>query len=110
MYELKQAGNIACDNLKQHLKPHGYSTVKYAPGFWTHLNSELTFTSIADDFRIRHTNVAQVRHLIMALKKKCTITVDGIDTLHTGVALHWDHNERMVNLSIPCYVRKVPIK
>ena len=34
MHGLKQAGKIACEDLKQHLQPYGYAPVTRAPGLW----------------------------------------------------------------------------
>lgn len=53
MYGLPQAGLIAYNDLKQHLKPYGYYLSKIIPGLWHHKTSNLKFTLVVDDFSIR---------------------------------------------------------
>ena len=110
MHGLKQAGKIACDDLKKHLQPHGYVPAPHTPGLWQHLHSDLTFTLIVDDFGIKHTNLQQVHDLILTLKKRYEITVDWTGTLCAGVTLTWNYLERTVILSTPNYVKKLLIE
>ena len=50
MYDLKQAGKIAYDELVKHLKPFGYSPTKHTSGYWRHNMKPISFVLCVDDF------------------------------------------------------------
>jgi len=43
MYGLRQAGNIAHNNLKQYLHKHVYHPCKFTKGLWHHISNSITF-------------------------------------------------------------------
>jgi hypothetical protein len=110
MYGLKQAGKIAHDDLKQHLKPYGYQPVQFTPGLWKHNTSGLTFTLIVDDFGVKFNNFQQANHLIEALQTKYELSVDWSGSLYCGVTLEWNYIMRTVVCSMPKYVQNLLIK
>ena len=73
---MQQAGEIAYEDLKQHLQPYGHIPIKNTPGLWRHLTTNLTFPLIVDDFGIKFTCIAQFKHLIHALQQKHDMTVE----------------------------------
>ena len=56
MYGLVQAGIIAHDKLKEHLNPYGYAPSNISQGLWTHIDRDINFTLVVDDFRIKYTH------------------------------------------------------
>ena len=71
MCRLKQAGKLAHKDIKSYLKSYQHHPVPFTPGLWIHKPTNLTFTLIVDDFRVKFTNVPQAKHLIDALETKC---------------------------------------
>eukprot|EP00957_Ditylum_brightwellii_P060636 4604038-Ditylum_brightwellii.AAC.1 len=67
MYGLPQAGQIAHDQLVNHLDKYGYCPVQHTSSLWQHKARDITFSLIADDFDIKYTNYNDVDHLITAL-------------------------------------------
>ena len=64
MYGLKQAGRIANDRLKNHLKASGYVPCRYTPGLFTNVSRKISFSLCVDDFGVKYTNKANAQHLI----------------------------------------------
>ena len=71
MYGLKQAGCIANDRLKQHLKSYGYVPCRYTPGLFTHTSRKISFALCVDDFGVKYTDKADAQHLLTSLEN-CT--------------------------------------
>jgi hypothetical protein len=76
MYGLPQVGIIAQELLAERLSKHGYHQSKIIPGFWTHKTRPTTFTLVMDKFAIKIMSENAADHIINALKKYFTITVD----------------------------------
>ena len=60
MYGLVQAGIIAHEVLRKHLKPYGYALAIINQGIWTHQERDIHFTLVVDNFRIRYINKKDV--------------------------------------------------
>ena len=56
MYRLKQAGHIANDRLKQHLKASGYVPCRYTPGIFTHISRKTSLALCVDEFGVKYTD------------------------------------------------------
>ena len=52
MYDLKEAGVIAFDQLVHYLSPHGYEPAPCTPGLWRHTTRPTTFTLCVDNFGV----------------------------------------------------------
>jgi hypothetical protein len=76
MYGLPQAGIIAQEFLQERLAKVGYHQSKIVTGLWTHKTQNTCFTLVVDNFAIKYTKMEDAKHLINALKKDHTITVD----------------------------------
>ena len=90
MCSLRQAGNIAHEDLKTYLAPCGYKPARFTLGLWSHAPTNLSFTLIVDDFGVKFTNISQANHLITALKTKCELSIDWLGRLYCGVSLNWN--------------------
>jgi hypothetical protein len=76
MYGLPQAGLIAQELLEQGLSKVGYSQSKIIPGLWTHKTRKTCFMLVVNNFAIKFTEMEDAKHLIEALKKDYTITIN----------------------------------
>ena len=68
MYDLKEAGVIAFDQLIRKLKRFGYNPMPQIPGLWRHTSRKKTFTFCLDDFGIQYFSKANADHLIEAIQ------------------------------------------
>ena len=64
MYGLKQAGRIANNRLKKHLKASGYVPCRYTPGLFTHIGRKISFAFCVDDLVVKYTNKADAHHIL----------------------------------------------
>jgi hypothetical protein len=90
MYGSPQAGIIAQELLQEHLTKVGYHRSKIVPGLWTHKTRSICFTLFVDDFAIKYTKIEDAKHLIDALQKEYTITVDWDATKYIGLTIEWE--------------------
>ena len=103
---LPQAGIIAQELLAQRLAKYGYNQSKIVPGLWTHNTKPICFTLCVDDFAIKFTNMADATHLIEALKRDYTITIDWDATKYIGLTIKWDYDGGKVHMHMPGYIEK----
>jgi hypothetical protein len=106
MYGLPQAGIIAQELLQEHLAKVGYHQSKIIPGLWTHKTRKICFTLVVDNFAIKYTKLEDAHHLIKALKKDCSISVDWDATKYIGLTIEWDYISRKVHVHMPGYLSK----
>ena len=102
-----QSGKLANDYLKEKLRPAGYYEVPHTPGLWKHISRPIEFTLVVDDFGVKYVGREHANHLIKALKKDFTIAVDEKGELYCGITLKWDYEKRLVDISMPGYIKKV---
>ena len=89
------------------MKPHGYYPEKYTPGLWIHNELKIAFTLVVDDFSIKHNNNEDLQYLINMLSTRHIITKDMSGSLHVGVTLQWDYENRKVRYSMLNYIPKL---
>jgi hypothetical protein len=106
MYGLPQAGIIAQQLLEQHPATVGYYQSKIVPGLWTHKTRDICFTLVVDDFAVKYTKKEDAQHLIDAIQKNYTITIDWDATKYIGLTVHWDYTNHKVYLHMPGYLTK----
>ena len=104
MYGLPQAGIIAQDLLQKRLAEVGYHQSKIIPGLWTHKTRNICFTLVVDDFAIKFTKKEDAQHLIDALEKDYTISIDWEAEKYIGLTIHWDYVKRKVYIHMPGYL------
>ncbi len=110
MYGLPQAGKLAHDQLKAHLKTYDYEPCRLTPGLWTHKTRPISFTLVVDDFGVKYTRQQDADHLINALKAKYDITIDLKGSFMLGMSLDWNYEHRYVDISMPGYVEKALLR
>jgi hypothetical protein len=101
MYGLPQAGIIAQELLYECLAKVGYHQSKIIPGLWTHKTRDICFTLVVDNFAIKYTNSEDTQHLINALKKDYTITVNWDATKYIGLTIKGDYVSHKVYVHMP---------
>ena len=107
MYSLKQAVILAHDKLLKNLQPYGYNTIPHTLGLWKHETKPITFCLCVDDFEIKRFNKSDVHHLLQALQKNHTATVDWSGKVFCGITLDWQYHNGCADMSMPCYVPKL---
>ncbi len=106
MYGLPQAGIIAQELLQKRLAAVGYHQSQIIPGLWTHKTRNICFTLVVDDFAIKYTTKEDAQHLVNALEKDYTISIDWDTTKYIGLTIDWDYMKRKVYIHMPGYLAK----
>ena len=106
MYGLPQAGLLANKLLSSRLETHGYYQCQFTPGLWRHKWRPVTFSLVVDDFGVKTVGLTHAKHLIDALQKYYTVSVDWTGELFCGISLTWDYRGKTVDLSMPGYIEK----
>jgi hypothetical protein len=106
MYGLPQAGKIANDALVPYLASHGYHQCSHTPGLFKHSTRPVLFSLVVDDFGVQYVGKEHAQHLADVIAAKYKMTTDWKGELYVGISLHWDYNNRTVDLSMPGYVAK----
>ena len=107
VWGLPQAGILANKILRKRLLPHGYYECKHTPGLRRHLTRPISFTLVVDDFGVKYVGREHVDHLIKCIKEKYELTEDWSGDLYCGIKLHWDYIARMVDISMPGYIKQL---
>ena len=81
MPSLKQAGRIANDRLKSHLAHFGFAPVPRTPALWKHTTKLIIFSLVVDYFGFKYIGKENANHLIQALQKVYTISIDWTGSL-----------------------------
>ena len=84
---LKQAGKIAHDRLREHLKKYGYAPVQRTSALWKHNSRKIIFSLVIDDFGIKNIEKTDALHLIQALQDLYEITIDWNGKKYCGLTL-----------------------
>ncbi|MBM5801495.1 MAG: hypothetical protein FJ077_11840 [Cyanobacteria bacterium K_DeepCast_35m_m2_023] len=106
MYGLPQAGIIAQELLQERLAKVGYHQSKIIPGLWTHETRSICFTLVVDDFAIKYVKKEDADHLLTALQKDYTISIDWEATKYIGLTVEWDYKDRKVHIHMPGYISR----
>ena len=70
MYRLLQVCILAHYKLKQHLIYFSYQPVPFIAGLWVNEEQNISFTLIVNDFKVKYTDMKNVKYLIDALEKE----------------------------------------
>ena len=87
MPSLKQAGRIANDRIKAHLDKFGFAPVPRTLSLWKHDTKPIFFSLFVDDFGVKYIGKENADHLIQALKKLYTISIDWTGSLFCGLTI-----------------------
>ena len=96
IYGLMQAGIIAHESLKEHLKPYGYALANITQGLQRHTDRDINFTLVVDNFGIKYRHKKDADHLISELQTKYEVTQDWTGGLYCGMKLKWDYKTRQL--------------
>lgn len=89
IWGLPKAGIIANKLLKQRLAPKGFYKVAHTPGLWHHINRNIQFTLIVNNFGVKYTNKQDAEYLIQCLHEHYKITEDWKGDLYCGIKMMW---------------------
>ena len=84
---LKRASHIANDRLKDHLAHLEFAPVPRNPALWKHATKPVLFSLVVDDFGVKYIGKENADHLIQALQKLYTISIDWNGSLFCGLAI-----------------------
>jgi hypothetical protein len=105
MYGLPHAGQIANDCLTTFLAPHGYIPMLITPGLWKHINSDLVFALVVNDFSIKYTNKkTNAEHLMQTLQQLYSVSQDWTGAHCCGLTIEWDYPHHTFDISIPGFI------
>ncbi len=99
-------GITAQELLQECLTNVGYHQSKIVLGLWTHEMRNTCFTLVVDDFTIKYTKMEDAKHLINALQKDYTITIDWNTTKYIGLTIEWAYKNQKVYAHMPGYLSK----
>ena len=102
---LKQAGRIANNRLKAHLDHFGLAPVPRTPELWKHTTKPIIFSLVFNDFGIKYIGKENTDHLIQALQKLYTISIDWTGSFFCGLSISWDYAARICDIYMPNYLQ-----
>ncbi len=106
VWGLPQADILANKRYRQKLAPFEYVKHVNMFGLWYHESRPISFALMVDDFWVKYKNKDNVDHLVASIKTTYTLTKDWSGDLYCGIALAWDYVNRMVDISMPGYIKK----
>jgi hypothetical protein len=65
---------------------------------------------VVDNFGVKYVGKEHVDHLIRCIKEQYELTKDWTGDLYCGIKLKWDYEARMVDLSMPGYIKQLLLK
>ena len=89
LYGLPQAGFLAQKALELHLAQDGYYQTENTSCLFKHASNGNKFTLVVDDFLVKIKSDGAANHLITALQKKYTITIDYKASKYIGINTTW---------------------
>ena len=107
---LKQYGRIANDQLKIHLAQFGYALVPRTPALWKHATRDITFYLVIDNFGVKYVGKDNDDHLIQALKKQYTVSMDWTVSLFCELHIQWYYTVSTCNISMTDYLNEALYK
>ena len=110
MYGLKQASILAYANLKESLKLYGYAPMIGTVGLWGNKNRSTKFCLCVDDFGINYSNKKDAQPLLDTIGQKYKYKTDWEGKNYCGLALDWNYSDGYLDISMPDYVKKMPLK
>ena len=106
IYGLKQAAILAYKLIVERLAPFGYYPIPASNGLWKHKTRKTIFALCVDDFGVKYFNDEDADHLINALKKYYTISIDREGKNYCGLTIDWNYPKRYVDIHMPNFVTK----
>ena len=107
---LKQAGRISNDRLKAHLAHFVFDPVPRTPALWNNTPKPIIFSLVVDDFGVKYIGKNNADHLIQALQKLYTISINWTGPLFYGLTIYWDYAARTCKISMPKYLQTALLK
>jgi len=111
VWGLPQAGILANKLLRKQFKPHGYYECINTPGLWRHETRPITFSLVVNDFGVKYVGKEHADHFIQCLQQETyKLTEDWAGDLYCGISLRWDYEKRLLDISMPGYIKKQLLK
>ena len=107
---LKQSGRIANNRLKAHHANFCFAPVPRTPALWKHTTKPIISSLVVDDFVVKYISKYNADHLIQALKKLYTISIDWTGSLFCGLTIDWDYAAHTCDISMSKYLQTALLK
>eukprot|EP00804_Cyclotella_cryptica_P019754 CCRYP_009659-RA/>CCRYP_009659-RA protein AED:0.47 eAED:0.47 QI:0/0/0/1/0/0/2/0/136 len=75
-------------------------------GLFKHISRPIQFTLVVHNFGIKYIGQEHLNHLLQSIRKHYDVKVDLTGSLYCGITLHWDYNNKHLDISMPGYVNK----
>eukprot|EP00804_Cyclotella_cryptica_P022288 CCRYP_018106-RB/>CCRYP_018106-RB protein AED:0.46 eAED:0.46 QI:0/0/0/1/0/0/2/0/151 len=75
-------------------------------GLFKHISRPIQFTLVVHNFGIKYIGQEHLDHLLQSIRKHYDVKVDLTGSLYCGITLHWDYNNKHLDISMPGYVNK----
>ena len=75
-------------------------------GLWWHIKNGINFTLGVDDFSIKYKRKEDTQNQINTFQEKYEVTQDWTRSLYSVITLNCDYNTRILDISIPGYVKE----
>ena len=106
VYSLPQAGIIAQQLLKEHLKKHGYRQSQTTSGLWKHGTRPISFSLVIVNVGVKYVGEENAQHLLDTVRQYYKCSCDWEGERYCGIAIKWDYKGRKVHLVMPSYLPK----
>jgi hypothetical protein len=103
MYGLPQAGILASKLLQQRL-PHGYRPTEHTLGLCNARNVT-GLVLVVNDLGIKYVGHEHAEHLKASIEKHYEISCELTGSAYCRLKIKWDYNNKIVDLSIPGYIK-----
>ena len=110
MYGLNQEAVISYQQLVEHLDVHGYYTIPFTTGLWSHRTLKKNFCLCVDDFGINFFSQQDTNHLLTLLCHKYEVTVNWTGKNYLGIDIGWEYQKGHVDISMTKYIPKAMIR
>ena len=71
-----------------------------------HATKDICFSLVVNNFGVKHVVKDTTDHLIQALNKLYTISIDWTCSLYCGLTINWDYAKRVCDISMPTYIKE----
>ena len=109
-YGLPQAGILANDLLRSHLKAKGFYEEASTPGLWCHKWRPIQFCLIINNFGVEYVGLEHFTYLINILKKFHGVQYNMAGNKFAGMDIEWNYVACHCHISMPGYISLLLLK
>ena len=92
--------------LRAHLTKFGFAPAPITLALWKHDTKSILFSLVVDDFGVKYIGKENADHLIQALQKLYTISINWTGSLFCGLTINWDYAAHTCYISMPKFSKQ----